>query len=200
MGGSLHARTNAVPTEWIRTRTLSLQRRWSGIGTGNCALRTSNACWSVSCHRRSVPSIRGGPSEPALIKRPDRPDPALPSTPAEQHQIGNSTADEVKNDLNDDQPHHSRDGKQGRQTRSDHRGPSINPYFPRQILRTPHSDTHLDGSNPKHPPGGSDPDQLVKTARRKLNNRQDRKAARECLMKIHSARTNISVAITTART
>jgi hypothetical protein len=45
----------------------------------------------------------------------------------------------------------------------------------------------------------SDPDQLVKTARRELINRQGRKVARECLMKIHSASTYIPVAITTAR-
>ena len=33
--------------------------------------------------------------------------------------------------------------KQGRQTRSDHGGPPINPSFLKQILRTPHSDTQF---------------------------------------------------------
>jgi hypothetical protein len=40
---------------------------------------------------------------------------------------GFSTADEIEKNLNDDESHHSRDGKQGRQTRSDHKGPSTNP-------------------------------------------------------------------------
>ena len=147
-----------------------------------------------------------------LITPPDAPDPALPTTPAGRYLIGNST-NKVKNDLNHDQPHHSRDGKQGRQTSSDHRGPSTTPCFLKQILRTPCSDTHFmadlrlsswvpSQSAMEHKQSqaitwGSDPDQSVKTARRKLINRQGRKVARECLMKIHSASKDISVATTT---
>jgi hypothetical protein len=43
---------------------------------------------------------------------------------------------------------------------------------------------------------GSDTDQLSKTARGELINRQDRKVARKCLMKIHCESTDISVATT----
>ena len=88
------------------------------------------------------PETRGNRSEQALITPPDAPDPALPTTPAGRSQIENST-DKVKNDLNHDQPHDSREGKQGRQTRSDHGGPPTNLYFLKQILRTHRSDTHF---------------------------------------------------------
>ena len=88
------------------------------------------------------PETRGNRSEQALITPPDAPDPALPTTPAGRSQIGNST-DKVKNDLNHNQPHDSREGKQSRQTRSDHGGPPINPCFLKQILRMPRNDTHF---------------------------------------------------------
>jgi len=135
---------------------------------------------SPTCRGDQSPEARSNRSQQALITPPDAPDPALPTTPAGRSQIGNST-DKVKNDLNHNQSHDSREGKQSRQTRSDHGGPPINPCFLKQILRMPRSDTHfklvllvsswvpsqsaMGQQQSQALTWGSDTDQLSKTAR-----------------------------------